>query len=64
MYLVSSIRNIPFNFDFTLFLANDPILYPLKTPENLWFSCVFGVIKWEHWPEVGEVIKYSILRDP
>ena len=23
------------------FLANDPILYPLKTPENLWFSGVF-----------------------
>ena len=23
------------------FLANVPILYPLKTPENLWFSEVF-----------------------
>ena len=23
------------------FLANVPILYPLKTPENLWFSSVF-----------------------
>ena len=23
------------------FLANVPILYPLKTPENLWFSGVF-----------------------
>ena len=23
------------------FLANIPILYPLKTPENLWFSGVF-----------------------
>ena len=32
------------------FLANIPILYPLKTPENLWFS---GGIKCEHWPEMG-----------
>ena len=24
--------------------------YPLKTPENLWFS---GCTKWEHWPEIG-----------
>ena len=23
------------------FLANVPILFPLKTPENLWFSGVF-----------------------
>ena len=36
--------------DFNPFLANVPILYPLKTPENLWFS---GGIKWEHWPETG-----------
>ena len=26
---------------FNPFLANAPILYPLKTPENLWFSGVF-----------------------
>ena len=26
---------------FNPFLANVPILYPLKTPENLWFSGVF-----------------------
>ena len=26
---------------FDLFLANVPILYPLKTPENQWFSGVF-----------------------
>ena len=28
-----------------LFLANVPILYPLKTPENLWFSSVFSRYK-------------------
>ena len=33
------------------FQANVPILYPLKSPENLWFSGVFKGIKWEHWPE-------------
>ena len=26
---------------FNLFLANVPILYPLKTPKNLWFFGVF-----------------------
>ena len=26
---------------FNPFLASVPILYPLKTPENLWFSGVF-----------------------
>ena len=30
---------------FNLFLANFPILYPLKTPENLWFSGVFRGFK-------------------
>ena len=38
---------------FNPFLANVPILYPLKTPENLWFSGLFGGIKWKHWPEMG-----------
>ena len=28
-----------------LFLANVPILYPQKTPENLWFSGVLGSYK-------------------
>ena len=32
------------------FPANVLILYPLKIPENLWFS---GGIKWEHLPETG-----------
>ena len=32
--------------NFNLFLANGPILYPLKT-------VVSGGIKWEHWPEIG-----------
>ena len=36
------------------FLANGPILYPLKTPEDQIFSGVFrGGIKWEHLPEMG-----------
>ena len=26
---------------FNPFQANFPILYPLKTPENIWFSSVF-----------------------
>ena len=30
---------------FNLLLANIPILCPLKTPENLWFSGVFGGYK-------------------
>ena len=28
-------------------LANVPILYPLKTLENLWFSCIFSGCKME-----------------
>ena len=40
------------------FLDNVTILYPLKTPENLWqktfgFLVLSGGIKWEHWPEMG-----------
>ena len=38
---------------FNLFLANVPILCPLKTPENQMFLVFSGVIKWEHWPEMG-----------
>ena len=30
------------NFEVKPFLANVPILYPLKTTENLWFSGVLG----------------------
>ena len=33
---------------FNLFLANVPILYPLKTPENLWYKMGIRGIKWEH----------------
>ena len=29
------------NKSINLFLANVPILYPVKTPENFWFSGVF-----------------------
>ena len=32
-----------------------PIVYPLKTPENLWFSDVLGGITWEHWAEMGYI---------
>ena len=32
---------------FNPFLANVPILYPLNTPENLWFSGVFREYKME-----------------
>ena len=32
------------------FLDNAPILYWLKTPENLWVLNFSGGIKWEHWP--------------
>ena len=32
-----------------LFLANVPILYPLKTPEKR-FSGVLEGIEWKHWP--------------
>ena len=38
---------------FNAFPANVPILYPLKTPENLWFSSVLGCIKWEHLPDMS-----------
>ena len=30
-----------FLFRLNAFLANVPILYPLETPENLWFSGIF-----------------------
>ena len=30
-----------------LFQVNVPILYPLKTPENFWFSGVFSGVKME-----------------
>ena len=40
-------------FLFYLFLVNVHILYLLKTPENLWLALFSGVMKWEHWPEMG-----------
>ena len=39
------------------FLANVPILYYRKTPQNQRFSGVFSSIKWKHWPEMDETIK-------
>ena len=36
-----------------LFLVNVPILYPLKTPDNLWFPGVYKGYKMEHWSEMG-----------
>ena len=37
----SSINGIHLIISINPFLANAPILHPLKTPENLWFSAVF-----------------------
>ena len=34
-------------------MANVPILYPLKTPENQRLSSILGGIKQEHWPQMG-----------
>ena len=41
------------------FLANVTILYPLKTPKNLCFLVFVGGMKWEHWPETGEIVRKS-----
>ena len=41
------------NVVFNPFLANAPILYPLKTQENLWFSGVFRGYKTGHWSKMG-----------
>ena len=38
------------------FLANIPILYPLKTPENLWFSGVFRRY------EMGTLAKNGLIQ--
>ena len=38
------------------FLATVPILYPLKTSEKLWFSCVFRVCK------MGIVARNGLMR--
>ena len=53
---LSSVKFITSLNILNLFPANVPILYPLKTPENTFGFLVFsGGIKWEHWPEMGEV---------
>ena len=36
-----------------LFLVYAPILYPLKTPEKIWFSGVFRGYKMGNWPKIG-----------
>ena len=36
---------------FNTFLTNVPILYPLKMPENVWFSRVFRGYQMVYWPE-------------
>ena len=38
------------------FLAIAPILYPLKTPENLWFSDVF------RWYKMGTLAKNGLIN--
>ena len=35
------------------FLANVPILYPLKPAKNQRFLVFLGGIKWEHWPKMS-----------
>ena len=48
------VTNIEIVFSlFNAFPANVPILYPLKTPKNLWFSSILGCIKWEHLPDMS-----------
>ena len=41
------------NFIFNPFLANVPILHRLKHQKTFGFLVFSGVIKWEHWPEIG-----------
>ena len=38
---------------FNTFLTNVPILYPLKIPENVWFSRVFRGYQMVYWPDMG-----------
>ena len=46
------------------FLANVPILYPLKIPEKLWFSGVFwgykmGTLARNRLPDLARLITFS-----
>ena len=41
---------------FNLFTVNAPILYSLKTPENLWFSGMF----WRY--KMGTLDKYWLIK--
>ena len=41
------------NVVFNPFLANAPILYLLKTQENLCFSGIFRGCKTGHWSKIG-----------
>ena len=38
------------------FITNVPILYPLKTPENLGFLLFSGGIRWKHGPEMDIIL--------
>ena len=40
------------------FLANVPILYPLKPPYTKGFLVISGDIRWEHWPEMVKPVFY------
>ena len=57
--LVKSRRNAGFSIEccflslFNTFLANIPILYPLKSPDDLCFSSVSRDYEMEHWSEMG-----------
>ena len=54
MHCVSVINRNIFRRIVNPFLANVPILYPLKTPENLWFSGVFKGYK------MGTLARYGL----
>ena len=45
-----------------LFWPNAPFLYPMKMPENLWFSDVFKGIKRKHWAKTGWKRIFKTLR--
>ena len=44
------------------FLANVPTLYPLKTPENLWFSGVFTGYKAETLAKNGLITHVNFIK--
>ena len=54
IFIFGSHQLLRFVLSFNPFLANDPILYLLKTPENVSFFGVLRGVKLEHWPEITQ----------